>query len=116
MRGEDDLLAVETASSAHALGKRREEQWMIVERLHGHEGDPLRQRRNGAVLIFRDAQRRELRSQRDADDAGHAPRGQIGHRLLDERLPVAHADDDGDLGSETMGQRLALRQRQLGQR
>ena len=46
-------------------------------------------------------------------DAG---RGQLGERVLDERLPVAHADRDRDVRAEPRAQRRRLRQRDVGQR
>ena len=45
-----------------------------------------------------------------------AAAGELLERVLDERLPVAHADGDRHAGAEPRAQRLGLREREVGQR
>ena len=42
--------------------------------------------------------------------------GELGERVLDERLPVAHADRDRDVGPKPLAQRGRLGLRDVGER
>ena len=80
---------------AHALGERVEQQRVRRETSAPRSNRmPAGSAARRGVDVLLHAERRELRRQRDADDAVDACRRELGERVLDERLPVAHADGD----------------------
>ena len=114
--GREDHRFFRTRSGvADAFGERLQQQRMRVKRPDRLEDDAGGQRGGRRVHVLLHAQCRELRRKRKTDDAIDVPRRELIHRLLDVRMPVPHPDDDGDFRAEPFGERVGLRQRDVGQ-
>ena len=117
VRGEDHQLVRLRLRRAHALGERLDQQRMSVERLDRLElrrrpaAPPSRRRCTSATLSVENCGASGMPITRV--DAG---RGELGERVLDERLPVAHADGDRHVRAEPRAQRRGLRLRDVGER
>ena len=116
MRGEHDELVGFGRRRAHSLGERVEQQRMCVKRLDGFECHSGRKGSSRGVDVLLHAERRKLRRERNANHPRHAGPSEPGERVVDQRRPVAHADRNRNLATETRLQRIGLRLREVGQR
>ena len=84
-----------------------EELRVLAPAPHQGELEPSTGRLEQLLLVGADRQRRVVGGHRDGDDAPHAVAHDPLHGILDERMPVAHADVDGQ--AQRLGERRSLR-------
>ncbi len=119
VRREHDVFVGTRPFRAHLLGECLDEQRVVVKRPHARKLDALWQDGCRGVDVFLDAQRRKLRRHGNAHDAPGSDPFDLAYRVGDERSPIAHPHDNGNveaIGGKLRPKRVTLLARDVGQR